>query len=71
VAEEVARRHKGRSSDLAGSLAAAVTMVVIDVSVRNWAESGGRANMRRLVNRALDMIRASEVPIATPAAKSS
>jgi AcrR family transcriptional regulator len=70
VAAEVARRHKGRSSDLAGNLAAALTMVVIDTSVRNWAESGGRANMRRLVNRALDMMRAGDVPIAAPAVKS-
>src|SRR5262249_17467533 len=41
VAAEVARRHKGRSSEMAGSLAAAVTMLVIDVSVRAWVESGG------------------------------
>jgi AcrR family transcriptional regulator len=69
VAAEVARRHKGRSPDLAGGLAAALTMVVIDTSVRTWAESGGRANMRRLVNRALDILRTGEVPIASPAAR--
>lgn len=67
VADEVARRYKGRSCETAGSLAAALTMLVIDHSVRAWAESGGRANMRRLVNKALEMLRAGDVPIAAPA----
>jgi AcrR family transcriptional regulator len=69
VAAEVARRHTGRSADLTGSLAAACTMVIIDVSVRTWTESRGQVNMRRLVNRALDLMRTGEIPIATPAGK--
>ncbi|MEV4312364.1 TetR/AcrR family transcriptional regulator [Actinocrispum sp. NPDC049592] len=65
-AAEVTRRHRGKPGDMCPSLAAATTMVVIDVCVRHWVESGGRANMRRLVNKALDLLRSGEVPIATP-----
>jgi AcrR family transcriptional regulator len=66
VAAEVARRHKGRSADMTGGLAAACTTAVIDVCVHHWVESGGRVSMRRLVNKALEMFRAGEVPIPTP-----
>jgi AcrR family transcriptional regulator len=69
VAAEVSRRHSGRSSDLTGDLAAAYAMVIIDVSLRHWAESRGQVTMRRLVNRAVDLMRAGDIPIPTPAAK--
>ncbi|MBP2330022.1 AcrR family transcriptional regulator [Kibdelosporangium banguiense] len=69
VSDEVARRYKGRSPELAARLAAASANVVIDVSIRTWAESGGTANIRRVVNRSLELIRAGDVPIAEPAVK--
>jgi AcrR family transcriptional regulator len=70
VATEILRRQKGgRSPELTANLAASCAMIIIDVSVREWAESGGKANMRRLVNRALDLVRGGEVPIALPPAK--
>lgn len=70
VATEILRRQKGgRSPELTANLAASCAMIIIDVSVREWAESGGKANMRRLVNRALDLVRGGEVPIAMPPAK--
>ncbi|WP_037262925.1 TetR family transcriptional regulator [Kibdelosporangium aridum] len=69
VADEVSRRCKRRGSDMAASLAAATVSFVIDVSVQAWVESGGKANMRRLANRALELLRNGEVPFATPASK--
>lgn len=72
LANEIARRQRGgRSPELTASLAAATAMIIIDVSIRDWAESGGKANLRRLVNRALDLLRAGEVPIAVPPARKS
>nr|WP_042196857.1 TetR family transcriptional regulator [Kibdelosporangium sp. MJ126-NF4]CEL22596.1 Transcriptional regulator, TetR family [Kibdelosporangium sp. MJ126-NF4]CTQ89738.1 Transcriptional regulator, TetR family [Kibdelosporangium sp. MJ126-NF4] len=69
VADEVARRSKGRSADMTARLAAAATNIVIEVSVRAWVESGGKANIRRLANQALDLLRTGEVPFATPAGR--
>jgi AcrR family transcriptional regulator len=68
VAAEIRRRNRSRSSDLTGDMGAMLCMVAIDTSVRAWVESGGKANMRRLVNRALEMLRSGKVPIAAPAA---
>ncbi|GAA3987751.1 TetR family transcriptional regulator [Allokutzneria multivorans] len=66
LATEIARRMGGRSAELAATLASANTMTVIEVSVRTWVESGGRSNMRRITHRALDLLRGSGVPVATP-----
>jgi AcrR family transcriptional regulator len=66
VSNEVARRHKGRSSEMAARLAAASASAVIDVSIQTWAESRGAANIRRLVNRSLELMRSGDVPIAAP-----
>ncbi|TCO48897.1 TetR/AcrR family transcriptional regulator [Actinocrispum wychmicini] len=71
VAAEVARRHRGRSADMAGGMAAAVVMLVIDLGVEVWAQSGGRTNLRRVVNRCLEMLRSGEVPIASPTSSSA
>jgi AcrR family transcriptional regulator len=69
VSTEVARRYKGRSPEMAARLAAASTSAVIDVSIQAWAESRGTANMRRLVNRALELMRMGDVPIPSPPVK--
>jgi AcrR family transcriptional regulator len=69
VAREVERRYKGRSPELVARLAAGNANVVIDVSIRAWAASGGTTNIRRLVNRTLELMRSSEVPIAVPPVK--
>jgi AcrR family transcriptional regulator len=69
VASEVERRYKGRSPELVARLAAGNANVVIDVSIRAWAESGGTANIRRLINRTLELMRSDEVPIAAPPVK--
>lgn len=69
VSTEVARRYKGRSPEMVARLAAASTSAVIDVSIQAWAESGGTANMRRLVNRTLELMRGGDVPIAAPPLK--
>lgn len=69
VSTEVARRYKGRSPEMAARLAAASTSAVIDISIQAWAASGGTANMRRLVNRALELMRMGDVPIPSPPVK--
>jgi AcrR family transcriptional regulator len=69
VATEITRRYHGKSADLVGQMGAVLCMLAIDTSVRAWAESGGKANMRRLLNRALEMLRTGEIPIATPPPK--
>jgi AcrR family transcriptional regulator len=66
VSSEVARRYKGRSPELTARLAAAGTSTVIDVSIQAWAESGGTVNIRRLVNRTLELMRTGDVPIPAP-----
>jgi AcrR family transcriptional regulator len=71
LAAEIARRLPGRSTQLTASLAAAITMNIIDVGVQAWVDSGGRINMRKLTTRALDMLRAGELPVPTPARKAS
>ncbi|MCE7010705.1 TetR/AcrR family transcriptional regulator [Kibdelosporangium philippinense] len=69
VADEISRRSKRRGGDMAASLAAATVGFVIDVTVHAWVESGGKANMRRLANRALELLRNGEVPVAMPAGR--
>ncbi|MET0132275.1 MAG: TetR family transcriptional regulator [Kibdelosporangium sp.] len=70
VTAEVVRRYSGgRSPELTANLAASCAMIVIDVAVRGWVDSGGKTSMRRLVNRSLDLMRSGEVPIAGPAGR--
>ncbi|MFD1048520.1 TetR/AcrR family transcriptional regulator, partial [Kibdelosporangium lantanae] len=69
VATEITRRHGGKSAEMVGQMGAVLCMLAIDTSVRVWAQSGGKANMRRLLNRALEMLRSGEIPIATPPTK--
>ncbi|MFB9903606.1 TetR/AcrR family transcriptional regulator [Allokutzneria oryzae] len=71
LATEISRRMGGRSAELAAALASANTMTVIEVSIHNWVSSGGRANMRRLTHRALDLLREGAVPVPTPRARSA
>lgn len=66
LAVEIGRRLGGRSPELAAALAAANTLNVIDVTVKAWVASGGRTSMRRLIHRALDLLRSGQVPVPTP-----
>jgi len=66
-AVEVCRRSRVRPGDLRARLSAgAHAMVVIDVCVRSWVESGGRVDMERMAVKALRLLRSGEVAIATP-----
>lgn len=69
VAAEISRRNRGKPSDLASDMGAMLCTGAIDTSVRAWVAGGGRANMRRLVNRSLEMLRSGKIPIATPPAR--
>jgi AcrR family transcriptional regulator len=68
VASVISHRKRDKSSDMNVEMTAILCMVAIETSVRVWVEGGGRASMRRLVNRALGMLRSGEIPIATPPA---
>lgn len=67
VADELVRRCAGRDAEMTGRLAAGSVSVIIEVSVAAWVDSCGKAEMRGLVNRALDLLRTGEVPFAAPA----
>ncbi|ONI74808.1 hypothetical protein ALI144C_39110 [Actinosynnema sp. ALI-1.44] len=69
ISDEVARRGGSRSPDLTARLAASTACAVIDVSVREWVESGGKASMRTLTDRALELLRTGEVPFPAPAGR--
>ncbi|MFI9387050.1 TetR/AcrR family transcriptional regulator [Kutzneria sp. NPDC052558] len=64
---EVCRRSRADLGDLRARLSVcAAAMVVIDVCVQSWLDSGGRVDMESLAVEALGMLRAGEVAIATP-----